>query len=87
METDTALVGTDSIVELHAIADVVLHFALVVNPGYTEGEDAVGLYHTLDDAGLLEFRMLIVNFFYAEKHFLHSLEEFLFPGMLCFKIR
>ena len=85
MESDTSLVGTDSVVELHAVADVVLHLTLVVDPSHTECEDAVGLYHTLDDAGLLEFRMLVVDFFYAHQHFLHCLKILLLAGMLSLK--
>ncbi len=64
METDTAFVGANSVVELYAIAYVVLYFALVVNPGDAESEDTVGLYHTFDQTCFLELGVLVVNLFY-----------------------
>ena len=59
METDTALVGAYRVVELHAVAYVVLNFALVVDPAYTECEDAVRFDHALDDFGFFKFRMFL----------------------------
>ena len=64
METDTALVRADSVVELHAVAEVVLYLALVVDPGYTEGYDTVGLDHTLYNFIAFEFGMLVVDVLY-----------------------
>ncbi len=64
METDTTLVGTYGVVELYAIADIVLNLTLVVNPGHTESEDTVGFNHSFDNLRFLELRMLVVNFFY-----------------------
>ena len=86
METDTALVGTDSVVELHTVADIVLDLSLVVNPCHAECENTIRLNHTLDDTGFFVFRMLVVNVFYAKKNFFHCLEEFLLSGMLGLKI-
>lgn len=64
METDTAFVWANGIVELYAITYVVLNFTFVVYPGNTECEDAVGLYHTLDKTSFFKFGMLVVYFFY-----------------------
>ncbi len=86
METDTSLVGTDGVVELHAIADIVLHLAFVVYPSHTECEDTVRLHHSLDYTGFLVFGMLVVNVFYAKKNFFHCLEKFVLSGMLGLKI-
>ena len=61
METDTALVRADSVVELNTIADVVLHFALIVHPGYTECHDAVRLNHPLDNFVFFKFGMTVIN--------------------------
>ena len=82
METDTALVGADGVVELNAIADIVLNFTFVVHPGNAESEDAVGLYHTLDDAGFFKLGVLVVYVFNADEHLFHSLEEFFYLDRL-----
>ena len=60
METDTTLVGADGAVELNTVAKVGLDLALVVNPRYTEGDDAVGLNHTLNDFSLLELGVIVI---------------------------
>ena len=82
MEADAALVRANGIVELHAIADVVLHFALIVNPSHAEGEDTIRLDHALYDFVALEFRMLIIDISYREEHFLHGLKVLFFARML-----
>ena len=82
METDTTLVRADGVVELYAVADVVLNFSLVVNPGHAECEDAVGLDHALYDAGLLPLGMLVVYVFYTKKNFFHCLEILFLTRML-----
>ena len=74
MEADTSLVRANGVVELYAIADVILNFALVVNPCYTEGDNTVGLYHALYDFVALEFGMLVVYLFYRHQHFAHCLK-------------
>ena len=61
METDTALVRTDGIVELNAVADVYLYLTLVIYPGYTECEYTIRLYDTLDDTVLFELKILVVK--------------------------
>ena len=81
VETEASLVGTDRAVELHAVAEIALHLSPVVHPGHTEGEDTVGLDHPLHNLGLLELRMLIVDFFNAFEHFLHCLKILAFPRM------
>ena len=86
VETDTAFVRADGIVELHAIADVVLHFAFVIKPCDTECHDTVRLDHTLDDFVAFEFRMLIVDILDAHQHFLHCLKVFFFTRMLGFQV-
>ena len=63
VETKTAFIRANSTVELHAIADVHLHLALVIDPGHTESGDALRLYDALNDLGFFEFWMLVVNVF------------------------
>ncbi len=86
MEADTAFVRADGVVELYAIADVVLNFTFVVNPSYAECEDAVRFNHALDDACFLELGVLVVNVFYAEENFFHCLEKFFFTRVFSFKV-
>ena len=81
VETQTALVGTDGAVELHAVAEVHLNLALVVYPRHTEGDDALGLYETFEQTLGLEFGMLVVNVLDGYQHFTDSLEEFCLTGM------
>lgn len=49
METDATLVRANGIIELNAITEIVLHLAFVVDPGYTECNDAIGLNHAFDN--------------------------------------
>ena len=83
METDAALVRADGVVELHAIAEVVLYLAFVVDPGNAESDDAVRLDHALDDAVLLELGMLVVNVSYREQDLFDGLQILFFARVLC----
>ncbi len=82
VETETALIGTDGAVELDAVAEVRLDLALVVHPGHTEGEDAVGFDHPLHDLCLLELRMLVIDLFDGFEDFLHGLKVLLLERVL-----
>ena len=64
VEADAAFVRADGIVELNSVAEVVLNFALVVDPCYTEGDNAVRLDHALDNFITLELGVLVVDVFY-----------------------
>ena len=86
VEADTALVRADGVVELYAVADVVLHLALVVEPGYTESDDTVGFDHTFDYLVAFKFGVLVVHVLYTQEHFSHSLEVFLFAGVFGLKV-
>ena len=76
MEAQTALVGADGAVELDAVAAVHLDLALVIDPGYTEGDDALRLDQTLDEAGLLVLGMLLHDGLDALQDLADSLQEF-----------
>ena len=82
MEAQSALVRTDGAVELHAIADVHLHFALVVDPGHAEGGDAFGLYEPLHDFCFFEFRVLVVHINDGFQHFSDGLQILSLAWML-----
>jgi len=73
MEAQTALVRTDGTVELHTVADVHLYLALVVDPGHTEGDDALRFHDALHDFCLLKLRMLVIYVFDRLQYFTYSL--------------
>ena len=74
VESQSTLVRANGTIELHAVADVHLNLALVVDPGHAEGSDTFGLDDTLNNLSLLEFRMLVVHIFYRLQHFTYSLQ-------------
>ena len=61
MEAQAALVGANGAVELHAVADVDMHLALVVSPRYAERDDAFRLYDAFNQLDFLELGMLVVD--------------------------
>ena len=85
VETEATLVSAEGSVVLHTVAQVGLDFAIAVNPSHAEREDTIGLNDSFDDLGLLELRMLVVNFFDAFEHFAHCLQVLIFAWMLGFQ--
>jgi len=83
METDTAFVRADSVVELYAVAEIGLHFAFIVHPRHTESKDTVGFDQSFYDFGFFKFRMLIVYIFNGQKNLFDSLKILRFTGMFC----
>ena len=81
MEPQAALVGTDGRVELHTVAAVDLHLAVVIHPGHAEHDHALGLHHTLDQAGLLVFGMGGDDGLQAFEDFLGCLQKLLLLGV------
>ena len=73
VEAQTALVGADGAIKLHAVAQVHLHLALIVDPGHTERDDPLGLHDTLDNLGLLELGMLVVDVLNRLQHLSYCL--------------
>ena len=61
VETQATLVRTDGAVELYAVAEVYMHLALVVSPGHTESDDALGFYDALNQLGFLKLGMLVID--------------------------
>ena len=86
MEAQSAFVRANGAVELYAIADVHLHFAVVIDPRHTESRDALWLDKTLDELSLLELGMLVVHVFDGFKHFFHGLQKFRLTWMLAFQV-
>ena len=76
VESETALVRTDRGVELDAEAAVDLDFALVVDPGDSELDEALRLDYTVEDACLDEVGTLVGDRFEGLEDFAYSLLEF-----------
>ena len=74
METQTALVRTDSRVELYAVAKVSLNLTIVIYPSNTECEDTIGLNDTLNDLCLLELGGLVLNLLDRLQYLLNCLQ-------------
>ena len=87
METQTALVGADGAVRLHAVAAVDLHLALVVLPRHAEHHDALRLDHALQDLVLFVLGMLLQDRHDRGQDFLDHVMIFLLLRILLFDIR
>ena len=85
METDTALVRTNGVVELYAVTQVYLYLTFIVYPGHFECKDAVWFNQSLDERSLFKFWMLVVDIFNGVQYFLYSLQVFRFTRMLSFE--
>ena len=78
METETALVRTDSGIELNSVTAVDSDFAFVVDPGDSERYLSLGLGESFKKTGFLVFGMCVYNFFERGKDFFDGLDEFRF---------
>ncbi len=67
METNTAFVRANGIVELHTIAEVGLNITFVVHPSNTERKDTVGFNQAFYDFSFLELWMLVIDIFDGKK--------------------
>ena len=83
MEPHTALVGADGGIELNAVGIVDLHLTLVVHPGYTEQNAALGGGQPLQQ-GIPAVPLLILLDCRAQRlqNFRNSLMEFGLTGVL-----
>ena len=83
METQSALIGTDSAVELYTVADVDMYFSLVVHPRHTEGDDALRFDEAFDDFGFFELRMLVIDILDGDQNFAYACKYSNSPGCFC----
>ena len=82
MEAETSLVRADSAVILYAVAEVYMDFTVVINPRYTESDDTLWLYETLDNLSALKLRMLIIYVFHGFEYLTNCLKVFIFTWVL-----
>ena len=81
MQAQSALVGTDGAVVLHAVAAVDLRAALIVHPGHAEHDDPLRLNETVQQARLLIFRVLVEHRREAFQNLGGCLEKLAFMGI------
>ena len=74
MESESALIWTDSAVELHPVSCVGLDLSVVIHPCHLESEDSVRFHKPLHNLCILEFRMPVVSLLDGFQHFAHCLE-------------
>src|SRR5690606_6995091 len=75
VEAESALVGAERAVELHAEAAVDVHLAPVVLPRHAEDDLALGLADALDDLLVGELGMLDAHRLQRLQHLTHGLME------------
>ena len=81
MEAQTALIRTDSRVELYSEASVYLYLAVVVNPRYTEHDLSFRLYDTVKNACIDEILSLLCNGLKCFENLCNSLNELRLAGI------
>src|SRR5699024_1198534 len=86
MEAQAALVGADGAVELHAVALVDVHAALVVHPRNAEEDDALGLDETFEERCLLVLGMALDDGTKAVQDLGRRLMELGFVGVLLLEL-
>ena len=74
VETQTALVGADCVVELHTVARIDLHLTAVIDPRHLEGELTIRLHDALGNFVGLKFGMLVVGLLHGGQHLADSLQ-------------
>ena len=82
MQAQTALVRANRAVELHTVAAVDLHLALIVHPRHTEGDDALRLHEAFEQSR--RFVLLFVPFdngLKGRQNFGRRLNEFRLVGV------
>ena len=82
VETQTALVRPDGVVELYAVACIGLYLAVVVHPCHLESENPVRLHNPLDNLGCLELGMPVIFLLYCLQNFPYSLKVLFFSAVL-----
>ena len=82
VQAQTALVRTDSVVELDPVSTVDLHGALVVCPGDPEHDLAIWLDDPVEDLRFQVFRALLEYWLQGFQDLAHGLVEFLLPWVL-----
>ena len=85
MEPQAALVGANGRVELHAEAAVHLHLAVVVHPGHTEHDLALGLGDALQNTGSLILGVCLDHRLQGGEHFGGSLDKLRLVGIFLFQ--
>jgi len=78
VETQAALVGADSAVELDAESAVHMHFAFVVHPGDAKHDDALWFHDTLENIGFHKAGIALIGIPNGLDNFLDGLQKLRF---------
>ena len=62
METKTALVWSDSRVELYSVSEIYMVYTLIICPGYSECDDSLRLYKSLKESILSVYLFVLLNY-------------------------
>ena len=81
VKSDTALVRSDSRVELYSETAVYLYFAVVVYPRHAENDLALRLYYSVDNSCLYEVRSALYNGLEGLEDLFYSLKKLGFAGI------
>ena len=84
MEAKPAFIRTDGTVILYPVAAVNMDFSVIVNPGNTEFDDALGLNKALKQTGLFPFGMLVNHQFERLENLSDSLQKLGLMGIAFF---
>ena len=87
MESQTALVGTDGVVELHAIARIDLYLAQIIDPGHLKGKLTIRFNDALSDLVRLELGVLIVGLLHGGQYLAHGLQILAFARMTLLELQ
>ena len=86
MKTETALVRSDGAVELNAVTFVYMNLTVVVYPGNTEHNGALGLDKSFEQCTLLIFGMSFHDRGEGFENLCGCLVKFLFAGVFGFEL-
>jgi hypothetical protein len=81
MQPQSALIGADRTVELHAETAINLNTTLIIDPGYPEYDLPLRLDNPVENPCANPFGMLLRDWIQALKDFQDSLMKFLFVGI------
>lgn len=84
MKPQSALIGSDGVVELHSETAVYLNVAFVVDPGHAEHYLTIGFNQTLQNGVFAVSGVCVDDKLQAFENFSYRLLKLVLRGVLCF---